>query len=164
MFIMNYDERVAIKKVVDGKMDISLLGDTLLQRLYEYFEPEMDYGTKKARTGDPYTFIENRLERLLPKELPKGKYMMATVAHHLLGEISSDTPDICRVSEETETHYIGSWVTGLGFIYVHFPKETTRDLTQEEIEHYSKLEYGMFSSVHDTLSYPMGKLDIEGAK
>ena len=30
--------------------------------------------------------------------LEKPKYMMATTAIHKLGDISSDTPDLCRVS------------------------------------------------------------------
>jgi len=69
----------------------------------------------------------------------ESKYMMATTAIHKLGDISSDEPDLCRVSEETETDYIGSWVTGFGFFGVKFPKETTRELTAEEIEKYNKM-------------------------
>ena len=67
------------------------------------------------------------------------KYMMATGAIHKLGDISREQEDICYVHEEYEDHYIGNWVTGYGFINVKFPKETTRNLTKEEIEKYSKL-------------------------
>jgi len=64
------------------------------------------------------------------------KYMMATKAEHLTGDISRDVPDLCRVNSETSTHYIGSWIEGYGFVNVKFPKETTRELTEEEIERY----------------------------
>lgn len=64
------------------------------------------------------------------------RYMMATKAIHQLGDISRDDPDICRVYDETETDYIGAWVSGFGFFNVHFPKETTRKLNPEEIVNY----------------------------
>ena len=64
---------------------------------------------------------------------------MATKAIHKLGDISSDTPDICQISQETETHYIGSWVFGFGFFGVEFPKETTRELNEEDIQKYNGL-------------------------
>ena len=67
------------------------------------------------------------------------KYMMATKAIHKLGDISSDEPDLCFIREETGKHYIGNWVTGFGFINVKFPKETTRNLTKKEVEHYNKM-------------------------
>jgi len=67
------------------------------------------------------------------------KYMMATKAVHKMGDISRDEPDLCHVHEEALDHYIGSWVTGYGFINVKFPKETTRDLTPEEIKKYNKM-------------------------
>ena len=67
------------------------------------------------------------------------KYMMATKAIHKLGDISSDDPDLCQVTEEDDENYYGAWITGFGFINVKFPKETTRELTKEEIEHYNKM-------------------------
>ncbi|WP_024516977.1 hypothetical protein [Bradyrhizobium sp. Tv2a-2] len=69
------------------------------------------------------------------------KYMMATTAIHLLGDISSDTPDICHIEREEGDDYIGAWVTGFGFINVRFPKATTRDLTPEEVEKYDGKQY-----------------------
>lgn len=77
----------------------------------------------------------------MEKQKIESKYMMATTAIHKLGDISSDGPDICRVSEEDEGNYYGSWVTGFGFFGVRFPKETTRDLTSDEIERYKKLSF-----------------------
>ena len=65
------------------------------------------------------------------------KYMMATTAIHQLGDISRDEEDLCIVYKEVDDDYIGNWVTGFGFFDVRFPKATTRDLTQEEIEHYN---------------------------
>ena len=62
-----------------------------------------------------------------------NKYMMATTAIHKMGDISSDSPDLCHVTEESETDYYGMWVLGMGFVEVKFPKETTRELTKEEI-------------------------------
>ena len=65
--------------------------------------------------------------------------MMATTAIHKLGDISSDEPDLCYIHDEDEENYIGNWATGLGFVEVRFPKNTTRDLTDAEREHFSKL-------------------------
>jgi len=96
-----------------------------------------------------------------PKKLEKAKYMMATTAIHQLGDISSDEPDLCIVSKETETDYIGNWVTGLGFINVRFPKETTRELTEAEIENYNGRSIGMYSLMRETKSYDMGTLKVD---
>lgn len=68
----------------------------------------------------------------------EGRYMMATKAYHLLGDISRNKDDLCYISWETEDYYIGNWVTGFGFIEVLYPKETTRLLTKEEVEKYNK--------------------------
>ena len=65
------------------------------------------------------------------------KYMMATKAMHKLGDISSDIPDLCHIHEIGKEHYIGNWVTGFGFINVKFPKDTTRELTEEEVRYYN---------------------------
>jgi hypothetical protein len=69
------------------------------------------------------------------------KYMIATKAIHKMGDISREMEEtqehlenLCRVSEEDEENYYGMWTTGIGFFGVKFPKETTRELTQEEID------------------------------
>lgn len=64
--------------------------------------------------------------------------MMATKAIHKLGDISRGCCDLCLVFDckETEDNYVGNWVEGLGFIDVKFPKNTTRELTQEEEDYY----------------------------
>lgn len=64
-------------------------------------------------------------------------YMMATKAYHKLGDISRDTPDLVFVDSSDADNYIGHWVFGFGFVGVKFPKETTRNLTPEEIEKYN---------------------------
>ena len=65
------------------------------------------------------------------------KHMMATKAFHKLGDISSDEPDLCHVYDQDGENYYGMWVTGFGFFDVRFPKETTRDLTNDEIKYYN---------------------------
>lgn len=64
------------------------------------------------------------------------RYMMATKAIHKLGDISSGKPDLCYIHSEDGDDYVGRWATGFGFINVHFPKETTRELTSEERLYY----------------------------
>jgi hypothetical protein len=49
-------------------------------------------------------------------------------------DISRDDPDYFWVDEVDDDNYIGRWVTGFGFINVRFPKETSRELTDEEFE------------------------------
>jgi len=39
------------------------LDDSLYNALYDYYFDEMPYGTKKARTGDPFEWITNRLDK-----------------------------------------------------------------------------------------------------
>lgn len=97
-----------------------------------------------------------------PIKLEQPKYLMATKAFHKIGDISSEEPDICVVTKETETEYIGNWVTGLGFVDVHFPKETTRELTEAEVKHYNSLNYGIYSLFTGEKSYSLGSLNIGG--
>ena len=79
------------------------------------------------------------------------KYMMATEAFHKMGNISRDTEDICHVDKDHDDHYHGRWVTGFGLIDVIFPKETTRELTPEEIKKYNKMNY----QISDQPSYKL---------
>jgi hypothetical protein len=67
------------------------------------------------------------------------RYMMGTKAFHKLGDISRDEPDLVYVHDEDDMDYIGNWATGFGFVNVHFPKESTRELTSVEQTRYSKL-------------------------
>lgn len=67
------------------------------------------------------------------------RFMMATKAQHLTGDISRDEPDLAYIDEEHEDHYVGEWVTGFGFAKVKFPKDTTRELTDEERAKFSQM-------------------------
>lgn len=73
----------------------------------------------------------------------KPKYMMATTATHKLGDLSRSPADICQVSSEDAANYYGSWVTGFGFVGVQFPKQTTRELTAEELDRFHGMELAM---------------------
>lgn len=84
-------------------------------------------------------------------ELTKSKkvepfYMMGTTAYHQLGNLSRDGENLFRVVEETNDYYVGSWLEGYGFFNVLFPKTTSRSLTEEEIETYSNLSFGIVGS------------------
>lgn len=82
-------------------------------------------------------------------ELKQPRYMMATKAIHQLGDIGRDTPDLAVVFSEDESNYIGNWVCGLGFVDVKFPKETTRELTEEEHQKWN----GKFVGIAGSWSY-----------
>lgn len=74
-----------------------------------------------------------------PVVVAPDRYMMATQALHTLGDISRDEPGLAIIYGETETDFIGEWATGFGFVNVHFPKESTRPLTEEERQHYGAM-------------------------
>lgn len=71
------------------------------------------------------------------------KHMMATKAYHKLGDISRDHDDLCRVYDQDDENFYGMWVTGYGFFDVKFPKETTRELTKEEIKQFSEMNISL---------------------
>ena len=83
------------------------------------------------------------------------RYMMATQAHHRLGDISRVEPDLCIIQSEDAENYIGNWVEGLGFIDVRFPKVTTRELTTDEIQHFHGRTITMGGR------YIIGTIDLE---
>jgi len=53
-------------------------------------------------------------------------------AIHKLGDIGREVDDCIRVHDETDTHYIGNFEEGYGFIDVKFKKEDCRPLTESE--------------------------------
>lgn len=53
-------------------------------------------------------------------------------AIHQLGNIGRKEDDYIRIHEETDTHYIGNFEEGFGFINVQFRKEDCRSLTEQE--------------------------------
>jgi hypothetical protein len=66
------------------------LSSDLYDALFGFYEDQMDYGTAKARTGDPYNFIADKLsdalgldeayEKLPPEELGLDKFSQAALA------------------------------------------------------------------------------------
>lgn len=54
-------------------VDAGELTDDQYEILFPIYQPEMPYGTQKARTGDPYTFISDRLEDLVFRLIEKEK-------------------------------------------------------------------------------------------
>jgi len=75
-------------------------------------------------------FVLKELEKAV--DITPVKPMKATIAFHQMGEISSDVEDWVLVDRETPDYYIGSWITGYGYVGVLFPKSTTRELTPDE--------------------------------
>ena len=57
---------------------------------------------------------------------------MATTAFAGKYDISRDPACYCVVEREDSENYYGSWVTGMGFFDVRFPKTTTREMTETE--------------------------------
>ena len=92
-----------------------------------------------------------RLELSKKIKMPESLYMMGTEAHHLLGNISSDEPDIFSAHEENDDYFIGNWITGFGFFNVLFPKKTSRRLNIDEVEKYTNMNFQL-------ASYPSQKL------
>lgn len=92
-----------------------------------------------------------KLEPHKRKEISPAIYAYATEAHHKLGDISrkpseeiEDLADnVCTIYAEDEFNWIGSWITGFGFFDVKFPKNTTRALTKEEMDAFSKMHFAI---------------------
>ena len=80
-------------------------------------------------------------------ERTMSKYMMATDAMHKLGNISSDIPDLCHIYAEDGEDWIGAWVYGIGAFDVKFPKKTTRELTESEINAYNQSYIGIGNQI-----------------
>ena len=54
-------EKGMVASIADGDSDLLDCPD-LYERLYEYYLPDMPYGTAKARDGDPLEWIFERLQ------------------------------------------------------------------------------------------------------
>ena len=94
----------------------------------------------------------NRRSDMECREKPVGKinlmckrYMMATKACHLLGDISRDVEDVCIVDYEDDEYYYGEWLRKfVCMVHVQFPKSSTRDLTGKELTKHKKIIDGFF--------------------
>lgn len=60
MVTITEEDELDIIKILIGELDIDSI-DGLHEKLYEYYQDEMPYGVQKARTGDPYEWIYERL-------------------------------------------------------------------------------------------------------
>jgi hypothetical protein len=59
--ILSKKEREHLSTWLSGTyMDV--LDPEVYEKLFEHFSSEMPYGTQKARDGDPYEWIHNRLQ------------------------------------------------------------------------------------------------------
>jgi len=89
-------------------------------------------------------YTEDEVRSILKnKKKIKRFHTMATEAHHLLGNISSNEPDLAIIDSETENFWVGAWVYGFGFCDVLFPKNTTCDLTKEQFKRYNGSGYAI---------------------
>jgi hypothetical protein len=53
-----------VRLFLEGDLGFYDLPAATRDALYEFYLPDMPYGTAKARTGDPDVFILRRLEKL----------------------------------------------------------------------------------------------------
>lgn len=83
-----------------------------------------------------------------------GRYMLATTAHHKLGDISRDESDLAWITGEDGDDWIGKWVEGFGYFDIRFPKVSTRELTDVERERYDGRELAMNGR-------PWGRIDFD---
>lgn len=93
--------------------------------------------------------------RMIAKSQTKiePKYFIGTTAFHLLGDISRQE-SLFRASGETDKYWVGMWVEGFGFFDVLFPKESSRELTESEREHYNKTYVQIGSQMPMKLNIP----------
>lgn len=68
------------------------------------------------------------------RSLGGGKVRIGTTAVHRLGDISRDESNICILTDEDETDYMGMWLEGFAMMETKFPKECVRELTEAEKE------------------------------
>lgn len=75
----------------------------------------------------------NTNNRIEFDEFKKHQYMMATLANHRYGILSSKEPSLCYIYGETEDSFVGCWVfLHTDWYDILFPKKSTRDLTKAE--------------------------------
>lgn len=93
--------------------------------------------------------MEQRIRNAIP--LIGGSFMIATVAHHNIGDVSrefidGDIDNLCYITKKDPKgeFYVGNWITGHGLINVRFPVDTTRELTNDEVNkfHGKRLSMG----------------------
>ena len=68
----------------------------------------------------------------LDRHVDEGRIKWGTTAIHKLGDISRPSGDFFFVDDEDDEHFIGAWLTGIGYFNVKFPKRNCRELTDDE--------------------------------
>ena len=61
----------------------------------------------------------------------KLTYILATEAHHKLGDISREIEAVAYFGESDDDNYYGSWAEGFGFFNVKFPKKTSTIISED---------------------------------
>jgi hypothetical protein len=98
-------------KEVSVFKDSGELDDDLYEALYDYYFDDMPYGTKKARTGDPYEWVSQRLSDDLGlnegwKDKLAGAALAGTMA---LGAMGGGSPDkVDQFAPDVKTGVKGS--------------------------------------------------------
>ena len=85
---------------------------------------------------------EDKNRNDIPHKFKPQKYLMACESWHRgLGHEKShpDVYELCHVYNECEKtdSWIGAYVCGVGAFNVYFPKSSTRELTDKEIEKFA---------------------------
>jgi len=62
MLSLTLEETIRIKDILSKKTDLSNEPE-LFEKLIDYYSDEIPYGTLKARTGDPYKWIFDKLDQ-----------------------------------------------------------------------------------------------------
>lgn len=120
------------------------------KRLLKHGDFSATYQEYEVKHGDLF-ILRDRSQEI--QSNIEHRYLMATKAVHLLGDLSEDEPKPCSVHAEDEENYYGMWVLGLGFVGVQFPKATTRPPTEEEKTYWESKKIGMFGSQSGKPSY-----------
>lgn len=89
---LNPAELILAKNIANGTLDLANFED-LYEKLFEYYSDEMPYGTQKARTGDPYNWITEKLQKELPEKLTVPEL------HVLVGSYVSNKSSHLRVGQ-----------------------------------------------------------------
>ena len=100
------------REVADFKENGDLDQD-LYEALYDYYFDDMPYGTKKARTGDPYEWVSQRLYddlglnesnsgMIMPEAMPMDTFEMGTTGPAMGGGMVAVEESSCNMTAEGE--------------------------------------------------------------
>lgn len=72
-----------------AKLEISAMTQELQNALFDYYTPQMPYGTATAKTGDPYEFITDQLGADLERALELAENDMLAAASYFIGQLQT---------------------------------------------------------------------------